>query len=137
MAPTRDVDVVYHKADSAASHDREYERKLAELEPDLRWEVTNQASIHEWHAREQRITIEPHRDVTDGIATWPETATAVAERITCQGRIEIVAPLGLGDLLSLKLRHNPALVSREVFLFRTESKLWVERWPLLEVVSSE
>jgi hypothetical protein len=136
-SPTRDIDVVYHEPASPASRDREYERKLTARMPNLRWEVTNQANIHEWHARAQRLTVEPHRDVTEGIATWPETATAVAARISRQGKIEIVAPLGLGDLLSLKLRHNPVLVTREVFVSRTKSKRWLERWPLLQVVPSD
>lgn len=97
------------------------------------WEVTNQATIHLWHCRTQGISIAPHRSVADGLATWPETATAVGVRLTVEGDIEVLAPLGLADLFALRLRHNAAQAGFDVFSRRVESKRWLQRWPELRI----
>jgi hypothetical protein len=70
------------------------------------------------------------------MATWPDTATAVGARLGVAGEVEVLAPLGLEDLFSLVLRHNPVRVDEAVFLERIARKRWTERWPELKLVSS-
>jgi hypothetical protein len=105
--------------------------------PHIDWEVTNQATIHLWHRREQGLDVPPHGSVSEGLATWPETATAVAVRLAASGALEVLAPFGLADLFELRLRHNPALVHEDVFWRRVRERGWRQRWPELVVVTPE
>jgi uncharacterized protein len=38
--------------------------------------------------------VEPLMSIADAVATWPETATAVAVRLSHDGEVEVCAPLG-------------------------------------------
>jgi hypothetical protein len=133
--PQGDVDVVYWSDSEDADASQAHEARLRGVRPEVDWEVTNQATIHIWHRRTQGLSIAPHRSVADGLATWPETATAVGLRLTSQGEMEVLAPLGLADLFALRLRHNAALTPPELFWKRVEAKQWRQRWPELEVVA--
>ncbi|OMG61366.1 hypothetical protein IL54_4727 [Sphingobium sp. ba1] len=75
----------------------------------------------------------PYTDVTDAMRHWPETATAVAVRLSRAGDIEINAPYGLDDLFALRLQPTPDFVTskRAIFDARVRSKRWQERYPLL------
>lgn len=71
----------------------------------------------------------PYADTADALWHWPETATAVAAR-TRAGRIEVLAPHGLADLLGLVVRPGPAYAHRpEVVRRRVHEKGWMRRWP--------
>jgi len=132
--PHGDVDVVYWADSEAPDASRAHEARLRAHRPDLDWEVTNQATIHLWHRRVQGLSSPPHQSVAEGLATWPETATAVGVRLTPEGAIDVLAPLGLVDLFALRLRHNPAQAGLDVFWQRIEAKQWLRRWPELEVI---
>ena len=71
----------------------------------------------------------------EAIGHWPETATAVAARLTAGGCCEIAAPFGLGDLFDLVLRPTPRFAGekRRVYLDRVRSKGWLAAWPLLRI----
>jgi hypothetical protein len=133
--PSGDVDVVYWADSESAEEPRRHEARLRALEPDIDWEVTNQATIHLWHRRVRGIKIVPHQSVADGLASWPETATAVGIRLAPDGGIDVVAPFGLADLFALRLLHNPTQTGPDVFWERIEAKQWLRRWPELELVS--
>jgi hypothetical protein len=68
------------------------------------------------------------------LATWPETATAVAVRLLADDRIEVVAPCGLEDLFGLVCRRNPRRVTVEHYRQRVHDKRIAERWPRVEVL---
>ncbi len=78
--------------------------------------------------------MEALRSSLDGVATWPETATAVAVRMAADDRVEVLAPLGLDDLFGLVCRHNPGRATREVYRERVRNKRFAERWPALRVL---
>jgi hypothetical protein len=128
--PHGDVDVVHF--DPSANDDAAWDRRLRARLPGYELEVVNQAWVHEWHRAEGR-DVPPAGSVAEALATWPETATAVAVRLGDEG-IEVLAPLGLEDLFGRVARHNPAVASVAVFRRRVEAKRWRERWPGLEVV---
>lgn len=132
-APQGDVDVVYwadeHGEDAAGLH----ERHLRAARPDLDWEVTNQATIHLWHRTRGQL-VARHASVDEGVATWPETATAVGVRLAGDDTVEVLAPLGLADLFALRLRQNPSQTGVDVFWKRVTAKRWMERWPELKMV---
>lgn len=100
--------------------------------PDLCWEVTNPATVHEWFA-ELKEVVQPIRSLEEGVGTWPEYATCVGVNLDDSGGISVVAPHGLDDLFNMVVRHNPVRADLSTYRHRVTSKLWVERWPLLSI----
>jgi len=47
------------------------------MEPDLPWEVVNQAGVHLWYPAHFGYSIAPRTSVIEAISLWPETATAL------------------------------------------------------------
>ncbi len=68
---------------------------------------------------------------------WLETPTAVAVRLEAGGRLSLLAPLGLDDLLGLVLRPTPhARANPErlaAYRARLKRKNWPALWPKLRV----
>lgn len=75
----------------------------------------------------------PYLSTENALSYWPETATAVAVRLTDAGLLEVIAPFGLDDLFELRLRPGPGFEGEkiEVFRERVVRKRWLERYPLL------
>ena len=134
--PPRDVDLAYFDpADLSAEGEQAAAAALAARCPDLLFDVHNQARVHLWYEAEFGNAIEPYRSIEQAVSTWPETATAVAVRLLADDRIEILAPLGLDDLLAGVLRRNPAQVTPAIFRDRLARRPdLAERWPLVRVV---
>jgi len=124
-----DVDVVFlDPANASAANDRALETHLAACARDVPWSVKNQARMH------ARNGHPPYRDIADAIAHWPETATAVAARLS-HGCVELQAPHGLQDLLGLIVRPTPAFSARRHEVTRRlREKNWLIRWPRLRMV---
>lgn len=132
--PLDDVDVVYFDAaalDSAL--DALHQRRRCRALPGIQWEVTNQAIVHHGFRESLGQDVAPLQSLAESIATWPEYATCVGVNLSDAGRLSVMAPHGLADLLGLRVRHNPARVSVETFRQRVRSKRLQERWPLLTV----
>jgi uncharacterized protein len=130
-ALVRDVDVAYF---ASALDDVEATASLRARRPDVPWEATNQATVHRWYANVfGGPPVEPLSSVADAIATWPETATAVAVRLV-GADVEVCAPLGLTDLLDGVWRWNPRRVPRERSLERLARHRPQERWPGVTVI---
>lgn len=140
----RDVDVAWFDASRLSPElDRALEARLARQMPQLRWDVVNQAAVHLWFERvfgaqdadvSERPPIRPLKSVEDGIATWPETATAVALRLQPDGQLQVIAPFGLADLFAGIVRHNPARASAQTFRERCATKRYAQRWPRLTLL---
>ncbi|MFC4174683.1 nucleotidyltransferase family protein [Microvirga sp. GCM10011540] len=124
-----DIDVIFFDpADPARDRDTALEHRLRRLDAAPAWSVKNQARMH------LRNGDRPYRDTLDAIAHWPETATAVAARLV-HGRVEILAPWGVDDLLDLVLRPTPAFRHKmDVYRKRLAAKDWLSRWPKLTVL---
>ena len=92
----------------------------------IHFDVKNEARVHIWYEARFGRAIQPYRSITDAVATFPTTATAIAVRPTveCHG---IVAPFGLDELFTGVVRPNKALVTRDVY----ENKIarWRRIWP--------
>lgn len=129
-----DIDVVFHDPDHPPSHDALVARALAQRMPDLRWEVVNQAWVHTWHRDGHGNAAPALASLAQALASWPETATAIAAWLDESGGLVLMAPLGLDDLMALRLRHHPVLTTRAQFLARMDGKGWLARWPKLQVV---
>jgi len=126
VSSLNDVDVVFlDYADDRKERDLSLEAALQEVAPGLPWQVRNQARMY------RRNSDEPYPDTLHAVARFPETATAVAAR-TQRGRVEVVAPHGIEDLLNLIVRPTPAFEHKmDIYRKRVLSKNWPSRWPRL------
>jgi hypothetical protein len=130
-SPLDDLDVVYFdpgRQDRA--QEKGHEAALARAAPGLRWSVKNQARMH------TRNGDRPYRSTADALCHWCETATAVGVRVNASGELEILAPLGLADLLGLVVRPTPhARACRlSVYRERVARKNWRATWPRLRIL---
>ncbi|MGI5214374.1 nucleotidyltransferase family protein [Plantactinospora sp. CA-290183] len=132
----RDVDVVFFDPDDLGrDRDALATARLHESWPQVPWEARNQAAVHVWYAGKfGGRPVEPLLSIADAVATWPETATAVAVRLDRAGAVEICAPLGLTDLLAGVWRRNPRRASLSVSLARLARHRPAQRWPGVRVV---
>jgi hypothetical protein len=131
-----DIDVVfYDPADLSGDRDRRATEELRKHRPGLAWEACNQAAVHTWYAEHfGGPAVPPLRSIAEAVATWPETATAVAVRLVGAHELEICAPLGLDDLLGGVWRRNPTRVSLTGSRERLARHRPGERWPGIRVV---
>ena len=131
-----DIDLVFYDAVSLAPEREDAVRKaLIERVPHLQWDVKNQAAVHLWYQDVFGVDVAPLKSAEDGVGTWPETASAVAVRLTTGGALRLVAPLGLDDLFGLIWRRNPRRVTLAEYQRRLENKFSPERWPRATVAS--
>jgi hypothetical protein len=132
----RDVDVAFFDPDDLRpAVDEQATRRLRQAWPQVPWEASNQAAVHLWYAREfGGDAVSPLLTIADAVATWPETATAVAVRLHRSDDLEVCAPLGLADLLDGVWRRNPRRVSTEVSLTRLSRHEPHRRWPGVTVI---
>ena len=131
-----EVDVIFYDAEDVQDQTaKQLKAVLTQQFPHIEWDVTNQARVHEWYRLENGKTIAAFSSIEEALLGWPETATAIALRLSAQNKIEYIAPFGLEDLFELKLRWNANLVSYQTFAQRLQNKQWLQRWPRLEVLS--
>ncbi|MBI2003432.1 MAG: nucleotidyltransferase family protein [Parcubacteria group bacterium] len=130
---TNDIDLIYFDpSGNEESDDRSLSEELKN-KTGLDWEVVNEAYAHKWY------TIEPPPYISseDVISKWPETATCVGVKIE-NGKLKLVAPYGVGDLVNLIIRPSPMFVDKDnvknVVIERMNKKKWLEKWPKLKVI---
>jgi hypothetical protein len=134
-ARVKDVDLAFFDP-SDLSHERDVtvEQDLTARLPSVRWDAKNQAAVHTWYPRRFGLAVEPLASAADGVATWPETATAVALRLHHDGALEVTAPWGLYDLLRGVCRRNPTRVSLDEYHRRLAAKQVATRWPRVRII---
>ncbi len=125
--PLPDIDVIYFdKNDNSEKREKALEQELKKIEPNLNWSVKNQARMHLLHDDP------PYNNSAQGLARWVETATCVGVCLDDKGRLVLLAPHGIGDLVNLVLR--PTDKSKiELFKKRAVSKHWLSKWPKLRI----
>jgi hypothetical protein len=133
-----DVDVVFlDPADLSRHRDEQATARLRRACPGIPWQARNQAAVHTWYSGKfGGEPVAPLRSIADAVATWPETATAVAVRLEPEpgSGIEICAPLGLHDLLAGVWRRNASRASLDVSLARLARHQPARRWPGVRVI---
>jgi uncharacterized protein len=134
-AEPADVDLAFFDpGDLSREREADVEERLRRALPSLDWDAKNQARVHLWYPRRFGDEVPPLGSTADGVATWPETATAVGLRLTHDDRVLVEAPLGLDDLLGMVHRRNARRVSVAEYRRRLATKRIAERWPLVTVV---
>jgi len=128
--PVDDVDVIYFDRLSATKdHDCQVEARLRGAAQNTAWSVKNQARMHTDNGDQ------PYDDLKDAVGKWPETATAIAVRLSEAGEIEMVLPHGSSDLFRLLVRPTPHFrANTRRVLDRAVAKRWKATWPRLEVL---
>ncbi len=128
--PLSDIDVAYFDPnDLSKETEKLYETKLKAVMNE-NWSVKNQArmSAVDHFPREYTST-------ADALSHWPETATAIGVRLDANDNVELIAPHGTDDLMSLTLRMTPDFPGgHEYFLKRIEKKQWLTKWPRLKII---
>jgi uncharacterized protein len=134
-ARVKDVDLAFYDP-ANLSHAREValEHALAAHLPSVAWDAKNQAAVHTWYQARFGVRVAPLGSAADGVATWPETATAVAVRLHADDGLEVLAPRGLADLLDGVCRRNPCRVTVEEYRRRLVRKRVPERWPKVVII---
>ena len=136
-SPLSDVDLVYFDASNLKpERDVELQEKLTMLLPGVPWEVTNQAAVHLWYGRVFGQAAAPLASLEEGVASWPEYATAVGVAIRADNSLQVIAPHGLQDLFAGLVRHNPARASISMYRERVACKRFSERWPKVQIVQA-
>jgi len=107
---------------------------LKQAHPEFKWSVKNQARMH------VRNNDKPYTSIEIAMRSWPETATAIAVRRIGE-QCAIIAPYGLDDILSMKLRptsqqtHKLAAFNKRCLEKQwTTQKQWTTHWPKVIVV---
>jgi hypothetical protein len=133
--PLADIDLVFFDStDTSVDSERQVEEALMRRLRGVPWEARNQAAVHLWFPRKFGYEVEPFGSTAEAIASWPETATAVAVRLNEDDDLTVVAPCGLGDLLGMVHRRNPARVTVEEYERRLATKRIAELWPRVTII---
>ena len=129
---TNDIDLIYF---DPHGNNEDADKKLSEeleTETGLNWEVVNEAYAHKWYT----IKPPPYASSEDAVSKWPETATCIGVK-TENGKLKLIAPYGIGDLVNLVIRPSPAFIDKgnvkNVVVERMKKKKWLEKWPKLKL----
>ncbi len=128
--PLADVDVLVFEPASGLEREAEIEAALAGRLPAVPWSVKNQARMH------LRNGDAPYRDTADALCHWLETPTAVAVRMDDGGTLELLAPLGVDDLLAMRITPTPHARKHRLgsYCERVLDKPWARQWPQLDII---
>ncbi len=133
--PLDDVDVIYYNAEQTDRvAEQRHEGLLTALwpadQPAVPWSVKNQARMH------RRNGDAPYADTGDALRHWLETPTAVAVRMDDEGALELLAPLGVDDLLAMRIAPTPHARKRRLDAYRERvlAKPWMRQWPKLDLI---
>ncbi len=130
QTPITDIDVAYFDPNDLDEKTEIRYQDILSKKLDADWSVTNQARMGKINNQ-----IKDYTSTEDAIAHWPETATAIGVTMSADGTLKIIAPHGLGDLFSLKVRMTPDFGGgREAFLTRIKEKKWLSKWHKLELI---
>lgn len=136
-ATVRDIDVAfYDPTDLGWDRNEQATGLLNRAWSGQPWEARNQAAVHTWyHHRFGGDPVAPLTSIEDAVATWPETATAVAARLNHDDTVVLCAPHGLDDLLAGIWRRNPTRVSLTESRARLARHRPQQRWPEVSVIT--
>lgn len=132
----KDVDLAFFDpTDLSHVHDERAQAALVDALSAVTWDAKNQAAVHTWYAARFGFEVAPLASATDGVATWPETATAVAVRLDDHDEVEVTGVQGgVDDLMAGVHRRNPRRVSDAEYRRRLARRNVAERWPQVRVI---
>ena len=129
--PLADIDVVYYdKEDDSEETEKEIEKNLESLMPDIPWSVKNQARMHEMYGVSQYSSSE------EAISRWVETPTCIGVSLKGDNVVVTGSDSVVGDVVNLTVRKNPdsPYIPKEVYEKRVKGKNWKRIWPKLNII---
>lgn len=128
--PLGDIDLIYFDPSNLdETVEKEYDRRLFQLMPDVPWSVKNQARMHLVNGDM------PYESSIDALMHWPDTPTCVAVKIDETGALVFEAPYGISDIVTMIARPSPKFTRRiEVFRDRMKRKNWPAKWPKVRIM---
>jgi uncharacterized protein len=131
----RDYDIAYFDPDLAETAETRWAGRVrAHLPEVLRpsVEIANQARVHLWFERKFGRAYPPLSSTDEALTRALATAHAVGVRLEHGGALTIAAPYGLGDVVDLVLRCNPAM--EPIAAFRAKALEARARWPEVRIL---
>lgn len=127
--PLADVDIIYFDPiDLREEVENDLQDKLRAIDKDVVWSVTNQARMH------IPSNEPPYSSSEHALSLWPETPTSVAVRLNDNGKLELIAPHGIEDLVNLTVNPTPHWQKKpKDYEARLAKKNWEEKWPKLKI----
>lgn len=124
--PINDIDVIYFDStDTSWETEKDIEKKLEILMPNLPWSVKNQARMH------LKNGFDSYTCSFDGVAHFTEIPTAIAVKM-CNSELEIMAPYGLEDLFEKIVKPTPYYQNNSklhsIYIERMQEKKWDDIW---------
>ncbi len=125
--PLNDIDLIYFDKDHCSPEiDQKYEDRLKSFS-NLPWSVKNQARMH------IRNDDPAYLSTGDAMSYWVEVETAVGAKLS-GGKIQLVAPFGVGALMSKTISINKKRPKQDAYQERLNRKKWIEIWPDLKII---
>lgn len=127
-----DVDIIFYDPDISYEETLEIEKNLKNNYPLYDWELKNQVymNIH-------NPNTEPYSSSVEALAKFPETCTAIGLRLDSKGKLELIAPCGIDDLVTLTVKPTPFFMEdpnrMTVYYQRAKNKQWLKKWPDLKI----
>lgn len=133
--PLTDIDVIYYDSlKISEEQEKLLEGRLKKINPNLPWSVKNQARMHVIN------NFPMYTSSFDGMAHFPETATALGVMLRHDGSIVLAAPYGIEDAVSLMVKPTPHFEkiekNRQVYEARVKQKNWQSVWNRLRINES-
>ncbi len=130
QSPITDIDIAYFDPNDLSEESESSYQEMLSKKLVADWSVTNQARMAK--INNQSVS---YLSTEDAIAHWPETATAVGITMLPDNSLKVIAPHGLEDLFSLKLRMSPDFGDGpDAFFDRVKKKQWLTKWPKLQII---
>ncbi len=129
--PLADINVLFFlDAPDEAYSEQEYEAALTNSLPQHNWQVRNQARMHHVNG------FQPFHSSADAMCHWVETPTATGLALDRLERLQINAPLGVADLIGLRVQPGPMFRGAllPVYRQRIQAKNWAATWPKLRLL---
>lgn len=130
-----DYDLAYFDAsDLSAEAESALVRKSMPVFDDLdaEVEICNQARVHIWFSADYGVHREPLRDTADAVRHFASETHMVAVRFDEEGRLDVIAPLGLNSLFSLVVEPVPGIANPAGWNAKCDEQ--AELWPELRFV---
>lgn len=132
--PLPDIDVIYYDANNIEEEEEKQLEQRLNQHSLLPWSVKNQARMHTLSG------FSPYTSAVDGIAHFPERATALGVKLAEDGSLVLAAPWGVTDAVSLKVRpthYYEKTNKRIIYENRVIKKAWQKHWTRLEIEGIE
>jgi len=128
---SRDVDIGIFSSDDA-SLETLLGNALREIDSDHEWDIENFAFSHIENQDDAYSSLE------DGLSKQLMTVMSVGATLSSEGRLLLLAPLGIEDLVNLTVRPTP-IIYRHPERFRLieetiVAKEWQQKWPELKII---